>query len=65
MLPRLRGQFAVVAVSLREPDLVVAFRQGPPLVVGVGDGENIVASDVTALLHRTREWCTCRTATSR
>ncbi len=54
VLPRLRGQFAVVAVSRSHPDLVVAFRQGPPLVVGLGDGENIVASDVTALLHRTR-----------
>jgi glucosamine--fructose-6-phosphate aminotransferase (isomerizing) len=54
VLPRLRGQFAVVALHLREPGLVVAFRQGPPLVVGLGDGENLVASDVTALLHRTR-----------
>ena len=54
VLPRLRGQFAVVAVHRGEPDLVVAFRQGPPLVVGLGDGENLVASDVTALLHRTR-----------
>jgi glucosamine--fructose-6-phosphate aminotransferase (isomerizing) len=55
VLPRLRGQFAVVAVSRSDPDRVVAFRRGPPLVVGVGDGENIVASDVTALLHRTRQ----------
>ena len=54
VLPRLRGQFAVVAVSQRDPDRVVAFRQGPPLVVGLGEGETIVASDVTALLHRTR-----------
>ncbi len=54
VLPRLRGQFAVVAVSRRDADRVVAFRQGPPLVVGLGDGETIVASDVTALLHRTR-----------
>jgi len=54
VLPRLVGQYAVVAVSRSEPDTVVAFRQGPPLVVGIGDGENIVASDVTAILHRTR-----------
>jgi glucosamine--fructose-6-phosphate aminotransferase (isomerizing) len=52
--PRLDGQYAVVAVSRSEPDTVVAFRQGPPLVVGIGDGENVVASDVTAILHRTR-----------
>ena len=54
VLPRLRGQFAVVAVSQRDSDRVVAFRHGPPLVVGLGDNETIVASDVTALLHRTR-----------
>ena len=54
ILPRLVGQYAVVAVSRSEPDTVVAFRQGPPLVVGLGTGENIVASDVTAILHRTR-----------
>jgi glucosamine--fructose-6-phosphate aminotransferase (isomerizing) len=53
-LPRLVGQYAVVAVRREEPDTVVAFRNGPPLVVGLGDGENLVASDVTALLHRTR-----------
>ena len=54
VLPRLVGQYAVVSVSRSEPGTVVAFRQGPPLVVGLGDGENIVASDVTAILHRTR-----------
>ena len=54
VMPRLAGHFAVVAVTRDEPDTVVAFRHGPPLVVGLGDGESIVASDVTALLHRTR-----------
>ncbi len=54
ILPRLEGQFAVVAVSRHAPDSVVAFRQGPPLVLGIGEDENIVASDVVALLHRTR-----------
>ncbi len=55
VIPKLVGQYAVVAVCRSEPDTVVAFRQGPPLVVGVGDGENMVASDVIALLHRTRK----------
>ncbi len=55
VLPRLVGQYAVVAVCRSEPDVVVAFRQGPPLVVGFGDGENMVASDVIALLQRTRK----------
>ncbi|RLE29175.1 MAG: glutamine--fructose-6-phosphate transaminase (isomerizing) [Acidobacteria bacterium] len=54
ILPRLVGQFAVVAVNRDEPNTVVAFRNGPPLVVGVGDDEMIVASDVVALLHRTK-----------
>jgi glucosamine--fructose-6-phosphate aminotransferase (isomerizing) len=54
VMPRLRGQYAVVALSCADTDTVVAFRQGPPLVVGLGEGENLVASDVTALLHRTR-----------
>ena len=54
ILPRLEGQYAVVAVHRAEPEAVVAFRNGPPLVVGIGEGEHLVASDVTALLHRTR-----------
>jgi glucosamine--fructose-6-phosphate aminotransferase (isomerizing) len=54
VLPRLEGQYAVVAVHRAEPGVVVAFRNGPPLVVGLGEEENLVASDVTALLHRTR-----------
>ncbi len=54
ILPRLQGQYAVVALSTGEPGRLVAFRQGPPLVVGLGDGESLVASDVTAVLGRTR-----------
>jgi glucosamine--fructose-6-phosphate aminotransferase (isomerizing) len=54
VLPRLEGQYAVVAVHRAEPEVVVAFRNGPPLVIGLGEDENLVASDVTALLHRTR-----------
>ncbi len=54
VLPRLVGQYAVVALDSAEPETLVAFRQGPPLVVGLGDGENEVASDVTAVLGRTR-----------
>jgi glucosamine--fructose-6-phosphate aminotransferase (isomerizing) len=54
VLPRLKGQYAVVAVHRADPETVIAFRDGPPLVVGLGEEENLVASDVTALLHRTR-----------
>jgi len=54
VLPRLHGQYAVVAMCRDEPGTIVAFRQGPPLVVGHGEDENMVASDVTALVSRTR-----------
>lgn len=51
---RLSGQFAVVAVDKREPNVLVAFKQGPPLVVGLGEGEVLVASDPAAVLSITR-----------
>ncbi|HUO83485.1 MAG TPA: glutamine--fructose-6-phosphate transaminase (isomerizing) [Thermoanaerobaculia bacterium] len=53
-LRELHGHYALVIVSADEPGTIVAARQGPPLVVGVGEGENIVASDVTPLLPYTR-----------
>ncbi len=53
-LAELSGHFALVMVSADEPGVIVAARQGPPLVVGVGEGENLVASDVTPLLPYTR-----------
>ena len=55
-LGRLRGSFAVAAVSDREPDTVVAARHQSPLVVGLGDGENFLASAVQALLGETHEF---------
>ncbi len=51
---RLEGQYAVAAVSRSRPDRVVAFRNGPPLVVGLGDGENLLASDPAAVIGTTR-----------
>ena len=53
-LRELVGHYALVIVSAEEPGTIIAARQGPPLVVGVGEGENIVASDVTPLLAYTR-----------
>ncbi|MCW5937636.1 MAG: glutamine--fructose-6-phosphate transaminase (isomerizing) [Fimbriimonadaceae bacterium] len=52
---RLRGAFAFVVFSRREPDRFVAARNASPLIVGLGEGENMVASDVPALLPYTRE----------
>ncbi len=55
-LKRLQGSFAAAAVSAREPDTVVAARHQSPLVVGLGDGENFLASAVQALLGETHEF---------
>ncbi len=51
---KLRGQYAVAAISLADPGAVVAFRNGPPLVVGLGEEENLVASDPAAVIAMTR-----------
>jgi glucosamine--fructose-6-phosphate aminotransferase (isomerizing) len=52
---RLEGAFTLVAVHAGEPDLVVGARRNSPLVVGVGDGENFLASDVAAFIAHTRD----------
>ncbi|HSK33611.1 MAG TPA: glutamine--fructose-6-phosphate transaminase (isomerizing) [Propionicimonas sp.] len=51
---RLEGAFTLVAVDASEPHRLVAARRNSPLVVGVGDGENFVASDVSAFIEFTR-----------
>ncbi|MFE9252172.1 glutamine--fructose-6-phosphate transaminase (isomerizing) [Streptomyces sp. NPDC007088] len=51
---RLEGAFTLVAVHADEPDLVVGARRNSPLVVGVGEGESFLASDVTAFIDHTR-----------
>jgi glutamine---fructose-6-phosphate transaminase (isomerizing) len=52
---RLEGAFTLVAVDSQSPDRVVAARRNSPLVVGLGDGENFVASDVAAFIEHTRQ----------
>ncbi|AWK10669.1 glutamine--fructose-6-phosphate transaminase (isomerizing) [Streptomyces spongiicola] len=51
---RLHGAFTLVAVHADEPDVVVGARRNSPLVVGVGDGEAFLASDVAAFIAHTR-----------
>jgi glutamine---fructose-6-phosphate transaminase (isomerizing) len=52
---RLDGTFTLVAVDVRDPDVVVGARRNSPLVVGRGDGENFLASDVAAFISFTKE----------
>jgi glutamine---fructose-6-phosphate transaminase (isomerizing) len=51
---RLEGAFTLVAVDVRDPEAVVGARRNSPLVVGRGDGENFLASDVSAFIAFTR-----------
>jgi len=52
----LHGAYALAVVSEKDPDTIVLARAGCPVVVGLGDGENFVASDVSALLPVTRRF---------
>jgi glucosamine--fructose-6-phosphate aminotransferase (isomerizing) len=51
---RIRGSFSIVVMSETEPDKLVAAKTATPLVLGLGDAENFIASDIPAILEHTR-----------
>ncbi len=52
---RLKGAFAFAVITVHEPGRIVGVKQGSPLVVGIGEGENFLASDIPAILPYTRK----------
>jgi len=54
-LKLVRGTYGIAVVSTRRPDEIIAARSGSPLIVGVGDGEALIASDASALVGHTSE----------
>ena len=55
ILPTLKGSYAFVVIHENEPDVVIGTAQGAPLIIGVGEKETFLASDVQAILHRTNK----------
>ena len=55
VLPKLHGAYAILVVSEKEPDTMIAFKNGPPLILGVGSDAMYVASDVQALVPYTKK----------
>ncbi len=54
-LIEVEGAYGILVISSREPDRIIAARKGSPLVIGVGEHENLIASDAAALVDHTRQ----------
>jgi glucosamine--fructose-6-phosphate aminotransferase (isomerizing) len=54
-LALVEGTYGIAVISAKDPDKIVAARKGSPLLIGIGEGENYVASDVAAILKHTRQ----------
>lgn len=54
-LAQVHGAFAICVISENEPDRLIAAKKGSPLVLGIGDGEFILASDATPIIRKTRD----------
>lgn len=55
VLRRVEGSYALVMISADEPDKIICTKRDNPLVIGLGDGENFIASDIPAIINRTRD----------
>src|SRR5439155_17780646 len=62
-LRQIEGAYGIAVISSQEPDTIVAARRGSPLLVAIGNGENFVASDASAVLAHTRSMATDRKST--
>lgn len=55
VLSKIEGSYALVFMSQEDPDKIICTKQDNPLVIGLGDGENFIASDIPAIISRTRK----------
>ena len=55
VIEKLEGAYALGIISTYEPDKIIGVRKGSPLIVGVGKGENLIASDIPAVLEYTKD----------
>ena len=55
IIERIEGSYALGVLSTDNPDEFIAVRKASPMIVGLGEGENFIASDVTAILKHTRK----------